>query len=60
VLLTPRLLWIVSRVANSVISPENETAKIDVNSLGFSGTIFVKNQASLDYLKQLGPQSVLH
>ena len=58
VLLTQRLMWIVARCANSVEDQESG-AKIDVNSLGFAGTLFVKNEVSLDYLKQVGPLNIL-
>ena len=49
-LLTPRLIWVVKRCKNSLEDLESG-AKIDVNSLGFAGTLFVKNEVSLNYLK---------
>ena len=49
-LLTPRLIWVVKRCQNSLEDLESG-AKIDVNSLGFAGTLFVKNEVSLNYLK---------
>ena len=52
-LLTPRLMWIVKRCQNSVEDLESGS-KIDVNSLGFAGTLFVKNEVSLNYLKSFG------
>ena len=58
-ILTPRLMWIVVRQKNSVLSDENSAVKIDVNSLGFVGTIAVKNEESFDFLKQVGPLSIL-
>jgi len=42
-ILTPRLMWVVVREKNSVISTEDPLAKVDINSLGFVGTIAVKN-----------------
>jgi len=41
VLLTQKLLWIVVRSANSVIGLDG--AKVYVNSLGFAGTLMVKD-----------------
>ncbi|MEO0971318.1 MAG: phosphorylase, partial [Cyanobacteria bacterium J06639_18] len=30
-----------------------------VNSLGFAGSLLVKNQAQMDQLKQIGPMTLL-
>ena len=50
-LLTPRLMWIVKRCSTSVVDPNGSEARIDINSLGFAGTLAVKNEISADYLK---------
>jgi ATP adenylyltransferase/5',5'''-P-1,P-4-tetraphosphate phosphorylase II len=34
-------------------------AVVDINTLGFCGTLAVKNQASLDFLKQETPIALL-
>ena len=41
--MTPRLMWIVVRSANSMVDSSGSGGKIDVNSLGFAGTIAVKD-----------------
>lgn len=44
-------MWAVVRVKNAVVNEEDETAKVDINSLGFVGTIAVKNEQSLAFVK---------
>ena len=58
-ILTPRLMWIVVREKNSVVNKEDSAVKIDINSLGFVGTIAVKNEESFNFLKKVGPLSIL-
>ena len=50
-ILTPKLMWIVVREKNSVQDETNPNARIDVNSLGFVGTLAVKNEESMSLLK---------
>lgn len=38
---------------------QEKTQTISINSLGFVGSLFVKNQAQLDMLKQHGPMTLL-
>ena len=52
-------MWVVVREKNSVQDDNNPNARIDVNSLGFVGTLAVKNEESMNLLKQLGPLEVL-
>ena len=40
-------MWIVVRIKNSVIDEADPNASGDVNSLGFVGTLAVKNEESL-------------
>ena len=58
-IVTPRLMWIVVRAKNSVASTDDPTAKVDINSLGFVGTLAVKNEQSMALLKSLGPLALL-
>ena len=51
--MTPRLMCIVKRSKGSV-KGEGE-AIVDINTLGFCGTLAVKNQASLDFVKEQTP-----
>ena len=43
VLLTPRLLWVVERSSVGVSSPDDPKARVELNSMGFAGEMFVKN-----------------
>ena len=56
-LMTDKLMWMVMRDKNSVFGDGN--ARIDVNSMGFAGTLFVKNPESLELLKHKGPAKIL-
>lgn len=47
------------RAKNSVISPEEPLVRVDINSLGFGGTIAVKNEQSLAFLKSSGALALL-
>ena len=40
-------MWIVVRIKNSVIDEADLSARVDVNSLGFVGTLAVKNEESM-------------
>ena len=57
--LTPTMMFIVSRHCNSVPNPDDSSAVVDINTLGFVGTLAVKNQASLDFLKAQTPIHLL-
>ncbi|TNV76948.1 hypothetical protein FGO68_gene119 [Halteria grandinella] len=52
-------LLIVMRRQEGVKHSEDPKKNIIVNSLGFAGTIAVKNVESLEYLRELGPITVL-
>ena len=52
-------MWVVVREKNSVVSVEDPSAKVDINSLGFVGTIAVKNEQSMALLKKRGPLALL-
>ena len=55
--MTPRMMVIVKRAAGHVQGPGS--AIVDINTLGFCGTLAVKNQASLEFLKETGPIELL-
>ena len=52
-------MWVVVREKNSVINAEDASAKVDINSLGFVGTIAVKNEESMALVKSRGPLALL-
>ncbi len=58
-ILTRNFLLLIFRSRESVKHPENSKADISMNSLGFVGTMAVKNEESLEYIKQLTPIGVL-
>lgn len=41
---TPRIMFMVVRSQPSINNPEDESATIDVNTIGFTGNFIVKNQ----------------
>ena len=47
-------MWVVVRKQAEVLAYQ-DTATVSVNSMGFAGTFFVKNQESLDFLKARKP-----
>lgn len=54
--LTPRMMFIVLREKNSVEGPPESQEdllrpNVDINTLGFAGTIAVKNEASFRLLR---------
>ena len=51
-LITRRWMLLVPRIQENAYS-------ISINALGFAGSLFVKNKAQLDLLKQKGPMSLL-
>ena len=51
-LITRRWMLLVPRIQEKAYS-------ISINALGFAGSLFVKNKAQLDLLKQKGPMSLL-
>jgi len=58
------MIFIVLREKNSVEGPlavEKDLPKptVDINTLGFTGSIAVKDQASLELLKSIGPLKIL-
>jgi len=57
---TRNLMFIVKRACNSVQSADVSEAIVDINTLGFAGTLAVKNQASLDFLKAETPINLLN
>lgn len=58
-IVTPRLMWVVMRECSSIMDEDKINVRIDVNSLGFVGTLAVKNEESMKFMKKLGPLSVL-
>ena len=58
-ILTRHFLLIVFRETDSVKNIENPKVSISMNSLGFAGTMAVKNQESLEYIKELTPIGLL-
>ena len=58
-ILTRNFLLIVFRAAEGVKHPENPKANIAMNSLAFAGTMAVKNEDALAYIKELTPIGVL-
>ena len=40
---TPKMMFMVKRHCNSVVNPDDSSAVVDVNTLGFVGTLAVKN-----------------
>jgi len=58
-IVTPRLMWVVMRECSSITDEDDINVRIDVNSLGFVGTLAVKNEESMKFMKKLGPLSVL-
>jgi len=57
VYLTPTLLFVVLREKNSVFGENGE--KVDVNTLGFTGTLAVKSATDLAFLKLVTPLEIL-
>ena len=57
--LTRHFLLIVLRETDSVKSIENPKVSISMNSLGFAGTMAVKNQESLEFIKEITPIGLL-
>lgn len=62
--ITPRMVFIVLRSKNTVEGPQLNQADpmkptVDINTLGFAGTIATKNEASFEFLKSLGPIKAL-
>lgn len=61
--ITARMVFVVRRSRNTVEGPavEGEAFRpcVDINTLGFAGTIATKNQASFDFLKSIGPIKAL-
>jgi len=56
ILLTQKFLLVVNRQQEALRS---EGATVGVNCLGFGGTLAVKRQTDLDYLKEVGPLGIL-
>jgi len=58
--ITPRMLFVVKREIESVQgTDEDEGARIDINTLGFAGTLAVKNQAGLAMIRKQTPVTLL-
>lgn len=62
--ITPRMVFVVLRQKNSIQGPPiseecPDQPVIDINTLGFAGTIAAKNQLSYDFLKTFGPLNCL-
>ena len=55
--LTNKMMMVAQRKEPTVRGEGD--AKIDINTLGFAGTMAVKNEASLTFLKELTPIGVL-
>lgn len=51
-------MMLVVQRSDATVRGEGE-AKVDINTLGFAGTMAVKNQASLDFLKEQTPIELL-
>ena len=58
VYVTPRLMFVVERRESSVIGSE-DGQKVDLNTLGFVGTIATKNKQSMDFAKEMTPIELL-
>lgn len=57
ILLTQKFILIVNRSKEAVKEPG--VATVGVNCLGFGGTLAVKRQSDLDYLKKMTPLKIL-
>ena len=57
--LSRHFLFLVRRRSESVKDPERPKATINMNSLGFAGTMAVKNEESLEFIRELTPLGVL-
>ena len=55
---TPRMMFIGLRETDAVEGDGD--ARVELNTLGFTGTMALKNQASLDLLKQVRPLEILN
>ena len=58
------MVFVVLRQKNSIEGPPSseecpDRPIIDINTLGFAGTIAAKNQLSYDFLKSFGPVNCL-
>lgn len=53
------MLFIVKREKESVLGDGDSGAKVDINTLGFVGTLAVKNQESADLIQTEGPVAML-
>ncbi len=52
VILTAEHMMVVPRLRESC-------GPVSVNSMGFAGSLFVRSQAELDYIKEQGPMRIL-
>jgi ATP adenylyltransferase len=59
IILTKRYMLMVMRQSEGVKNEEKPNVNITLNSLGFAGTMAVKNEESLEYIKELTPLGVL-
>ena len=57
--ITRHFMLIVLRETDSVKNIENPKVSISMNSLGFAGTMAVKNHESLEYIKEITPIGLL-
>jgi len=55
--MTPRMMFIAERTSAEVRG--SGEARVDINTLGFAGTLAVKNEASLEMVKQMTPVQLL-
>ena len=55
---TPRMMFIGVRETDAVEGEDG--AKVELNTLGFTGTMALKNQQSLELLKEVKPLEVLN
>ena len=54
------MMCVVERTQNSVKSADEDSkAVVDINTLGFCGTLAVKNEESLELLKAETPMALL-
>ncbi len=58
-ILTRHFLLIVMRECEGIKHPENPKININMNSLAFAGTMAVKNEESLEYIREISPIGLL-
>ena len=57
--LTPRMMFLAGERTSKVVSPADPNVHVEINSLGFLGTLYAQDQASIDLIKAETPIHLL-